>query len=130
MARQDLAYLTDESIEAFWEQVKDRSTKLDEFGREPCWEWLGPADKGAGLYSFKAEGARVTVFAHHVSHYLRTGEIPEGRSLRLCTPSTDSRNVHSAAVCVNPAHWELKGTPRSNREGQNHNGRRPSTYSA
>ena len=122
MVRQDLEQLADESIAAFWVQVKDRSTKPDEFGREKCWEWLGPADKKRGLFSFKANGQRVTVFAHHVAYYLRTGEIPEGRSLRLCAPSTDSRNVHSAAVCINPTHWSLKG---SLRESQGNNGRSP-----
>ena len=65
----------------------------------------------------------MTVFAHHAAYYLRIGEILEGQSLfRLCAPSTDSRNVHSAVVCVNPVHWELKGTPR---EDQDDNGRRP-----
>ena len=114
LARQDLAFLNDESIAAFWAQVKDRSTERDESGREPCWEWLGPADKGWGLYFFKAEGWRVTVYAHQAAYYLRIGEILEGQSLfRLCAPGV---------VCVNPVHWELKGTPR---EDQDDNGRRP-----
>lgn len=122
LARRDLAFLTDESIAAFWEKVEERSTEQDEIGREPCWKWLGPEAGGRGLYSFKPEGRRVTVYAHHVAYHLRIGEILEGQSLfRLCAPSTDLRSVHSAVVCVNPVHWELKGTPREN---QADNGRR------
>ena len=114
LARRDLAFLTDESIAAFWEKVEERSTEQDEFGREPCWKWLGPEAGGRGLYSFKAEGRRVTVYAHHVAYHLRIGEILEGQSLfRLCAPGV---------VCVNPVHWELNGTPR---EDQDNNGRRP-----
>ena len=131
LSRQDLAHLTDESIEGFWEQVKDRSTEKDELGREPCWEWLGPEAAGRGLYSFKAEGGRVSIYAHHVSYFLRIGPILGGQSLfRLCIPGQDLRNFRSAAVCVNPVHWKLKGSPRSGREDHSHNGRRPSTYSA
>ncbi len=130
MARKDLAYLTDESFAAFWEKVKDRSTKADKWGHEPCWEWLGRAADGKGLYSFKTEDGRATVYAHYASYYFYVGEILPGQSLfRLCVPNTDGRSARSAAVCVNPAHWELKGTPRSNRENQGNNGRRPSTHS-
>ena len=87
-------------------------------------------DKGTGLYSFNADGCQVTIFAHHVSYYLRTGEIPEGRSIRLCAPSTDGRSARSAAVCVNPKHFAMKGTPRRSREDQGGNGRRPPSYSS
>jgi len=68
-----------------------------------------------GLYSFKtAEDWRVTVFAHHAAYYLRVGEIFLGQSLyRLCSPNEDGRRPHSAVVCVNPTHFELKGTPRA-----------------
>ncbi len=123
LSRHDLAYLTDEAIEAFWAQVKSRSTKTDDFGREPCWEWLGPTEEKRGLFAFKAKGWRVIVFAHHVAYYLRTGEIPEGRGVRLCTPGTIKGNPRSVAICANPIHWSLKGMPKDS------NGRRPPSYS-
>ncbi len=62
-------------------------------------------------------------FAHHVAYYLRMGEIPEGRGVRLCTPGTIKGNPRSVAICANPVHWRLKGMPKAS------NGRRPPIYS-
>ena len=125
LARRDLADLTDEAIEAFWEKVQGRSTEKDEFGREPCWEWLGPERQGKGLFSFQAEGCRSTAYAHHAAYYVCTGVIPEGQSLRLCTPGTGLKDIHSVLVCVNPAHWKVGDAPLSYLEGQPPNGRHP-----
>ncbi len=63
------------------------------------------------IYSFKSEGVRVYVFAHHAAWHILGGELLPGQSLfRLCT---------SGVVCINPAHQEMRGTPR------HINGRRP-----
>jgi len=123
LSRHDLEFLTDETIEAFWLLVKDRSIKVDDMGREPCWEWLGATDGKRGLFSFKVKSWQVTIFAHHVAHYLRTGEIPEGRGLRLCTPGTTKGNPRSVTICSNPVHWGLKDTAISS------NGQHQPTYS-
>ncbi|KKL52945.1 hypothetical protein LCGC14_2280420, partial [marine sediment metagenome] len=91
--------------------VKDRSTKPNEWGQQPCWEWRGTESQGKGLFSFKVEGRLVYVFAHHAAWRILTGNILPGQSLfRLCV---------SDVICVNPTHQELRGTPRPT------NGRRP-----
>ncbi len=125
LSSQDLIHLTDETIEAFWAQVKSRSRERDDYGREPCWEWLGSEAQGRGLYSFKVKGEWVVIAAHHVAYYLRMGRIGEGlRFLRLCTPGTIKGNPRSVPICVNPVHWSPKGVPTDS------NGRRPPSSSS
>jgi len=103
LAIQDLADLTEDDISTFWAQVKDRSTVLNEWGQQPCWEWLGSESQGKGLFSFEAKGRRDYVFAHHAAWHIRIGTLLPGQLLfRLCS---------SDFICVNPAHQELRGTP-------------------
>jgi hypothetical protein len=67
-----------------------------------CWPWLGPRhSSGHGRYLWKAKdgGNDRYVFAHRISYFLSTGELP-----------SYTRNLCGDHSCCKPSHWWTKPT--------------------
>lgn len=62
-----------------------------------CWNWVGYAQRGYGVFEKRIAGIRYRGRAHRVVYELLVGPIPEGLTIdHLC------RNT----LCVNPDHLE------------------------